>query len=356
MQINGGTRPGRGEAKAPPATRTDTKRQCAPLIRLADDAIADLLPPLMASILQGLKFYYTSYPIIVACRRPSMSIAFVFPGQGSQSKGMGVELFDEYAAQVAMADEILGYSVKTLCLEDPEDQLNLTRFTQPALFIVNSLMYLNNIKGSKVKPDFLAGHSLGEYTALFAGGAFDFETGVKLVQKRGELMGKAKGGGMAAVIGLGPDQVQAALESSKADTIDVANYNSPKQIILSGPLDDIDAAKQTFLDAGARRYLPLKVSAAFHSRYMDEAGREFSAFLESVDFGSLEIPVISNVTARPYESDNIRENLGKQITNSVRWQESIEYLIDRANPEFIEVGPGNVLTRLVQQIAETRGA
>jgi len=281
-----------------------------------------------------------------------MSTAYIFPGQGSQSVGMGAELFDAYADQVAMADAILGYSLKTLCLEDPDGKLNLTQFTQPALFTVNSLMYLKKIDETKTKPDFLAGHSLGEYTALFAGGAFDFETGVKLVQKRGELMGQAKGGGMAAVIGLGPNEVTAALESSGVDTVDVANYNSPKQIILSGPVEDLEKIKQSFIDAGARRFLPLKVSAAFHSRYMDEAGREYSRFLDSVDFGALEIPVISNVTAQPYDSSNIRENLGKQITSSVRWQESIEYLAAQGNPEFTEIGPGNVLTRLVQQIVD----
>lgn len=282
-----------------------------------------------------------------------MSTAYIFPGQGSQSVGMGSELFDDFSELVSLADTILGYSLKTLCLEDPDGKLNLTQFTQPALFTVNSLTYLKKIRETNGKPDFLAGHSLGEYTALFAGGAFDFETGVKLVQKRGELMGQAKGGGMAAVIGLGPDQVKDALASSGAGTVDVANYNSPKQIILSGKVDDLEKIKQSFLDSGARRFLPLKVSAAFHSRYMDEAGREFSRFLSSVDFGVLEIPVISNVTARPYESNNIRENLGKQITSSVRWQESIEYLAEQGGLEFVEIGPGNVLTKLVQQIMAT---
>ena len=283
-----------------------------------------------------------------------MRIVYIFPGQGSQSVGMGSELFNEFSDQIAMADKILGYSLKTLCLEDPDGNLNLTQYTQPALFTVNSLMYLKKKAETKAKPDYLAGHSLGEYTALFAAGAFDFETGVKLVQKRGELMGQAKGGGMAAVIGLGPSQVRTVLESSEIGTIDVANYNSPKQIILSGPVDDLEKAKQSFIDAGARRYLPLKVSAAFHSRYMDEAGDEFSRFLESIDFGALETPVISNVTARPYESDNVRENLGKQITSSVRWQESIEYLLGQGNPEFTEIGPGTVLTKLVQQITDAR--
>lgn len=280
-----------------------------------------------------------------------MNTIFLFPGQGSQSVGMGEELFDEFAEYVEKADSILGYSLRTLCLEDPDGKLNLTQYTQPALFTVNSLSYLKKAQDGN-KPDFLAGHSLGEYSALFAGGAFDFETGVRLVQKRGALMGEAKGGGMAAVIGLGPEKVKEILESTAVGTVDVANFNSPGQIILSGPVDDLEKIKDAFTEGGARRFLPLKVSAAFHSRYMEEAGNAFADYLKTVTFDPLEIPVISNVTARPYEDASLRDNLGKQITNSVRWQESVEYLISQGECEFEEVGPGSVLTKLVQQIQQ----
>lgn len=278
--------------------------------------------------------------------------AYLFPGQGSQSVGMGTGLFDEYSDLVKKADAILGYSLKSLCLEDPDGLLNLTQYTQPALFAVTALEYLKKSADSKEKPDYLAGHSLGEYSALFAGGAIDFETGLRLVQKRGELMGKAKGGGMTAVIGLGADRVQEILNSTGVDTIDVANFNSPKQIILSGPVDDLDAVAEAFTNGGARRYLPLKVSAAFHSRYMEKARVAFAAFLKEIPFNNPEIPVIANFTARPYKYEEIRNNLEQQITSSVRWQESIEYLIAQGECEFEEIGPGTVLTKLVQQIQE----
>jgi trans-AT polyketide synthase/acyltransferase/oxidoreductase domain-containing protein len=175
------------------------------------------------------------------------------------------------------------------------------------------------------------------------------------VQKRGELMGKAKGGGMAAVIGFDADQVKKTLADTGVDTIDVANYNSPGQIILSGPVEDLDKIADPFEEAGARRVIVLKVSAAFHSRYMAEAGKEFGKFLETIEFGELEIPVIANVTAQPYEQGDIRKNLTAQITSSVRWQESVEYILDHDEaPEFEELGPGTVLTKLIQQIEKAR--
>ena len=156
-----------------------------------------------------------------------MSVVYLFPGQGSQAVGMGQEVLDSYDEYIHKTDDILGYSIKSLCLEDPDSRLNLTQYTQPALFVVNSLLFLQKTEETQKKPDFVAGHSLGEYTALFAAGAFDFETGVRLVQKRGELMAEATGGGMAAVIGLGADAVRNVLSSSGFDTIDVANFNSP---------------------------------------------------------------------------------------------------------------------------------
>lgn len=280
-----------------------------------------------------------------------MSIVYLFPGQGSQTLGMGREVFDSYDEYIQKADDILGYSLKTLCLEDPDSRLNLTQYTQPALFIINSLLYLQKTEETQKEPDFAAGHSLGEYTALFAAGAFDFETGVRLVQKRGELMAEAAGGGMAAVIGLGADAVRDVLGSSGIDTIDVANFNSPSQIIVSGPKEDLENVQPNFEQAGARRYIPLKVSAAFHSRYMSDAGTKFSTFLDSISFKDPSIPVISNITALPYEKGQISRNLAQQMTSSVRWQETIEYLLKQPSPEFTEIGPGTVLTKLTQQIA-----
>lgn len=160
---------------------------------------------------------------------------YVFPGQGSQSKGMGQGLFDKYPELTSKADKILGYSIKKLCLEDPDENLRYTQYTQPAIYTVNALMYLNKIAKTGEKPSFVVGHSLGEYNALYAAGVIDFETGLKIVKKRGELMSRAKGGGMAAVIGLREEEVRDVLKENGIESIDIANINSCSQIVISGP-------------------------------------------------------------------------------------------------------------------------
>lgn len=280
-----------------------------------------------------------------------MMITYVFPGQGSQSKGMGGSLFDEFKDLTAQADQILGYSIKELCMEDPNLNLNLTQYTQPALYIVNAFTYLSKIEKTNQKPDFVAGHSLGEYDALFAAGAFDFITGLKLVQKRGELMGQATGGGMAAVIGLNAEQIMDVLNRNRLNKIDVANFNSPFQIVISGPKAEIDNAKTVFEGVkGVKMYIPLKTSGAFHSRYMEEAKKQFEDFLNSFQFLKIQIPVISNVYARPYQQASIKSNLIDQITRPVKWTESIRYLMGLGEMKFEELGPGKVLSGLIQQI------
>ncbi len=277
-------------------------------------------------------------------------VTYVFPGQGSQKKGMGEGLFEEFKELTEKADEILGYSIKELCLEDPEDKLGQTQFTQPALYVVNAFAYMKKIIDTGKNPDFVAGHSLGEYNALFASGAFDFETGLKLVKKRGELMSQASGGGMAAVIGLSEESIRKVLEENDLKVIDIANYNTPSQIVLSGPKKDIENAKPIFEAAGAKMYMPLKVSGAFHSRYMQDSKKMFEEYLDSFEFPEMAIPVISNVSARPYEQGKIKENLAEQITNSVKWTESIRYLMGKGQMEFEQVGPGTVLTGLIRSI------
>ena len=279
-----------------------------------------------------------------------MTKIYVFPGQGSQSPGMGGELFDQFPELVKQADDVLGCSIKSLCLDDPEKRLNQTDYTQPALYIVNALTYLSKTEEADLRPDFVAGHSLGEYNALFAAGVFDFITGLKLVQKRGQTMVKVSGGGMAAVIGMQPDTIKQVLKDSSFETIDIANYNSPKQTVISGRKEDIDAVKTVIEDAGAKLFIPLKVSGAFHSRYMQEAQNEFAGFLSSFKFQSLKIPVISNYTAAPYQESETVNNLVQQISNPVRWVESIQYLKLLPGPEFEEIGPGRVLTKLIGQI------
>ncbi|MEX1032587.1 MAG: ACP S-malonyltransferase [Cellvibrionaceae bacterium] len=282
---------------------------------------------------------------------------FVFPGQGSQSKGMGETLFDqvaEFREVEAEVDQLLGYSIRELCLNDPDDQLNLTQFTQPALYVVNALHYFQR-KAEGVGADYLAGHSLGEYNALLAAGAFDFVTGVKLVKKRGELMAEAKDGGMAAVIGLSTEQIETVLNfNSSLSGIDVANYNSPAQTVVSGPLNQLEEAQPKFKEAGAKLYKVLPVSAAFHSRYMQAAAEEFGEFAREHTFNTLRTPVIANVTGRPYPDANPGEEipklLVKQIASSVQWTQTIRYLKSQGETEFEELGPGKVLTKLIKQI------
>jgi malonyl CoA-acyl carrier protein transacylase len=288
-------------------------------------------------------------------------VAFVFPGQGSQKKGMGRELFDdvpEYRAVEREVDAVVGYSMRQLCIEDTGNQLKDTRFTQPALYVVNALHYFKAIRQGQ-RPNFLAGHSLGEYNALLAAGAFDFITGLRLVKKRGELMAQATNGGMAAVIGLSPARIEQVIREQGLSSIDVANFNSPTQTVLSGPTIDIKRAAASFEAAGARMYMPLQVSAAFHSRYMAESARQFADFLAPIPFKSLQTPVIANVTGRPYPvgaHESIKATLVQQIAQSVLWTQSVRYLLEQGAGPFVEIGPGNVLTRLVQEIQQAAAA
>jgi malonyl CoA-acyl carrier protein transacylase len=268
---------------------------------------------------------------------------------------MGGALFERFADWTSDADRILGYSIRELCLEDPRGALGLTQFTQPALFVVNALTWRARQEDGKAAPVFVAGHSLGEYNALLAAGVFDFATGLTLVRERGALMGRVSGGGMAAVIGLPPGRITEVLASSDAGRrIDVANYNAFDQTVIAGPVADIEAVKVDFEAAGVRAFTPLKVSAPFHSRYMRAAMDEFGAVLAECTFAAPVIPVISNVTAAPYPADDVRGTLAKQIGNSVRWLDSMVGLLDRGLTEFEEVGPGNVLSKLMVRIRKAR--
>ncbi|MCP4363201.1 MAG: ACP S-malonyltransferase, partial [Chloroflexi bacterium] len=206
---------------------------------------------------------------------------YIFPGQGSQEQGMGQGLFDEVAEFTIWEPEIdalLGYSIRQLCLDDPEQRLKQTQYTQPALYMVNALHYLKK-RAEGTTPDYVAGHSLGEYNALLVAGAFDFMTGLRLVQKRGKLMAQAKAGSMAAIIGLTPEQIGEALQANGLTGIDMANYNAPSQIVISGSAAEVDQAEAVLNQAGARLVIPLPVSAAFHSRLMEPAAKEFAEFL-----------------------------------------------------------------------------
>lgn len=284
-----------------------------------------------------------------------MSIACLFPGQGSQSKGMGAELFDRFADWTAEADAVLGYSIRELCVEDPRGELVLTAFTQPALFVVNAMMFRARREDGAETPAFVAGHSLGEYNALLAASVFDFATGLRLVQARGALMGRVRGGGMAAVVGLELSRIEEVLAATEAGRrLDVANYNSFDQTVIAGPKDDLEAVKADFEAAGVRAYIPLNVSAPFHSRYMREPMEEFAATLEGAAFAAPRIPVVANRTGRPYEADRIRETLGQQIGHSVKWLDSMLFMMDAGVDAFEEVGPGSVLRKIAAQIRKKR--
>jgi malonyl CoA-acyl carrier protein transacylase len=286
-----------------------------------------------------------------------MSIACIFPGQGSQSKGMGLELFETFKDWTEEADRILGYSIRELCASDPRGELGQTAFTQPALFVVNAMTYRARQTRGAEPPAFVAGHSLGEFNALLAAEVFDFATGLSLVRDRGALMSRVRGGGMAAVVGLEPAKIETVLAASDAGRrLDPANFNSFDQTVLAGPKDDLAVVKPDFEAAGARAYIPLNVSAPFHSRYMRDAAVEYAGTLADAKLASPKIPVIANVSAAPYDPAVVRETLGRQIDHSVRWLDSMLYLLDHGVTAFEETGPGTVLAKLAAQIRKRRGA
>ena len=273
----------------------------------------------------------------------------LFPGQGSQEQGMGETLFEKYPEIVAIANQILGYDVVDLCMHNPENRLQQTKYTQPALFVVNHLHYLDFLE-TNTEPSYILGHSLGEFNALLAAGLFDFETGLKLVQKRGELMFSIPGTGMAAIIGAEYEELKSIL-TDKFPTIDIANINSHTQIVISGALEDLEEVAD-FMDDEGFAYIPLKVSGAFHSRYMSKVKEELRNAINPSNLASLSIPVISNFTAKPYTASvtDCIENMVNQLDNPIQWLQSIELVLAKEESEFIELGPGVVLTNLVKKI------
>ncbi|MDQ0912436.1 ACP S-malonyltransferase [Streptomyces canus] len=271
--------------------------------------------------------------------------AWLFPGQGSQHRGMGAELFDERPDLRGRADDILGYSIAELCREDPQERLADTQFAQPALFVVEALAHLRRAAGGQ-RPEFLAGHSLGEYAALFAAGCFDFDTGLRLVRRRGEIMARASGGGMLAVLGPRADTAGAVLAAEGCTELDTANLNAADQVVLAGPTAELSRAAGILRKHGFR-CVPLRVAAAFHSRHMETAAREFAAELAQVAFRPPRIPVLSNVTGRPYPADGeVAPLLAQQMRSPVRWERGMRHLIDSGVRDIVEVGPGTTLTGL----------
>ncbi|MEU7693428.1 ACP S-malonyltransferase [Microbispora hainanensis] len=274
-----------------------------------------------------------------------MSVAWIFPGQGAQRQGMGAGLLDRYPDMVARADEIIGVSLRRLCAGDEERLQHDTRYVQPALFAVAALAHRAALEEGPA-PAYLAGHSLGELAALHAAGCFDFETGLRIVRRRGELMARARGGGMLAVVGMPIERLREVLAEEGATDVDLANHNSPDQVVLSGPEDSVRALAAVLRGAGAGKCVLLNVSIAAHSRYMAFPAAAFADYLGTVDFAPPRVPVISNVTARPHRPETLPDLLARQVRSPVRWWDTMVYLAERGVRDVREIGPGQVLTKL----------
>ncbi len=273
----------------------------------------------------------------------------MFPGQGSQAGGMGVGLFPKYRKEVATCDEILGYSIEQLCLEDPQGRLRDTRYTQPAVYVVNALSCYDTLGAGSAAPDYLLGHSLGEMNALLAAGCFDFETGLRIVCRRAELMSLAQPGGMAAIGNTSEAALEQVLAQARVDTLDMANFNAPSQIVISGPSADL-ARVRSSIERARMVFHPLNTSGAFHSRYMRSAGEAFERFVSQFELRDPAIPVIANVSARPYAPGSIARNLGQQLFSPVQWSGSVDYLRSLGEIQFVEIGHGDVLKKIVHTI------
>ena len=289
---------------------------------------------------------------------PNSSVAFLFPGQGALAVGMGADIHRSSPAARAVFDQAdagLKFELSRLILEGPAEELRRTENAQPAIFCV-SLAYLRAIEeclGERMSiPAFVAGHSLGEYTALVAAGALRLADGLQLVRRRGDLMAAAGArfpSGMAAVIGL---DLERTLELCREAGVQVANVNTADQLVIAGPLEALKKATDLAHQRGARRIVALEVSAAFHSEVMRPAQEELDQVLGGIEFSQTSVPIIANTSARPVAApDEVRAELAQQLCGSVLWQQSMEHMVSRGVTRFIEIGPGKVLTGLARRIA-----
>ncbi len=285
-------------------------------------------------------------------------IAFLFPGQGSQTVGMGKAMADSHPESKAIfekADQTLQVSLSKLIFEGPQEELTLTTNAQPAL-MTTSIAILERFKQFNIKPDYCAGHSLGEYTALVAAGAFTFEEGVYAVRKRGEFMEEAVPAGegtMAAVLGMDRDKLSVVCGevTNEGNPVQLANLNCPGQIVISGSKKGVELASVKAKEAGAKRVLPLDVSGPFHSSLMKPAAEKLGAVLNQMNINHANVPVIANVSAAPMTSaDEIKQKLIEQLYSPVQWEDSVNQMLDLGVDTFIEIGPGKVLSGLVKKI------
>ncbi len=280
--------------------------------------------------------------------------AYVFPGQGAQFVGMGKDLYDnnpEAKAMFEKANEVLGFRITDLMFEGTEEDLKQTKVTQPAIFL-HSVILAKSL-GEEFKPDMVAGHSLGEFSALVAAGALSFEEGLKLVSKRAQAMQKAceiEPSTMAAVLALPNETIEEICAGIDA-VVAPANYNCPGQVVISGSIAGIDEACEKLLAAGAKRAMKLKVGGAFHSPLMQPAQEELAEAIAAAEFQTPVCPIYQNVDALPHtDPAEIKENLIKQLTAPVRWTQDVEAMIADGADEFVELGPGAVLQGLVKKI------
>jgi [acyl-carrier-protein] S-malonyltransferase len=289
-----------------------------------------------------------------------VSTVYLFPGQGSQYVGMGRDLqaiFPTAQAVFDQADRILGIDLATLCFDGPSDLLDDTWNTQPAI-LATSIAALRALKERGIaNPTYVAGHSMGEFSALVAAGTLSFEDGIKLVRERGRLMkqaGEQSPGGMAAVLGLEREPLEAICATAREQSgeyVGIANDNCPGQMVISGATSALEQAMELAKERGAKRAIRLAVSIAAHSPFMAEIAEQFRALLDDTSFHQPAVPLVANATARPLtDPDHIRDALGRQLTSPVRWTESIRWMIEQGATRFIEVGPKDVLTGLLRRI------
>lgn len=282
-------------------------------------------------------------------------LAFIFPGQGAQVVGMGKDLYENYQSAKAvfeLADKVLNKKVTKLCFEGPDDDLKQTINTQPAI-VTMSIAALEALKNElKITPNFTAGHSLGEYCAMYCADVMDLETTLVAIQKRAFLMNQINKGTMAAVLNAPAGSIEKALkEASALGYIDIANYNSPVQVVLTGDEKAIEKAGEILLEAGARRFVPLAVSGAFHSQYLSSASEEFGKFVKDLDLSSAIVPVVTNVDASAtISAEDFRNKMPRQICSSVHWTQTIKNMIENGVDTFVEIGPGKVLAGLNKKI------